>query len=193
MARNIQAQQCDSQEHYQMCDVGQDFQIQNPRWSDHRQWTSVCLYWICSVHQGLWHRTHSIQSLSSISKWMSRKNCSDCQMLLGESKRSIQSVAQLQKQSSRHWTLSCPTVPRPVVKDGGADNMQTHTTRTRKLQGMSQWNDQSTRDAEILLQWESDWEAVAILSWQSSHDEGVYNLEESQGGDSSNTHSQRWA
>ena len=111
--------------------------------------TSV-LCWFCSIPQGLLHPTHNIQSVPPISKWTSRKNCTDCKTLVGESERPIQSTAWLQKQTSRHWSLSCSTVSRPTIEDDAADNIQTHTTRTWKFRGVWPRHGQSSREAEIL-------------------------------------------
>ena len=107
----------------------------------------------------------------------SRKNCTNCQTRIGEGERNLQSTTLLQKQSSRHWILSRSTVPGQI--DDVADNIQTPTTRTLKLQGASQRNGLSPSEAEILLRQKCERKPVDISSRRSSHDEVRGHLEES--------------
>ena len=196
VARNLQIGQSVNQERYFIHEES-DLQVWNSRWADIRQRTSVCLWVICSVHEGLRHQTHNIQSLPPASKRASRKNCTNCQTLTGEGKRSLQSTTWLQKQSSRHWILSCSTVPGQTAEDNVTNNIHTPTTRTWQFQGASCWNGLSSAEAEILLWQEGKQKPVDISSRWSSHDEIWGHLEESWSSDSSLDSqilcSQRWA
>ena len=72
VAKNIKAGQSDNQECHLLHEES-DLEVWNSRWGDNGQLTSVCLSWIYSVHERLWHQTHNIQSLPPTSKWTSRR------------------------------------------------------------------------------------------------------------------------
>ena len=153
VARNLQTGQSVSQERH-FINEESDLQVWNFRWADIRQRTSVCLCKICSIHERLRHQTHNIQSLPPASKRESRKNCTNCQRLIGEGERSSQSATWLQKQCSRHWILSCSAVPGQTAEADVTDNIQTPTTRTWKFEGASHRNGLSPAEVKILLRQE---------------------------------------
>ena len=128
----------------------------------------------------------------------------------GQAERTVQTVKRLlvkakdpykalllQKQSSRHWILSCSTVPGQTAEADVTDNIQTPTTRTWQFQGASQRNGLSPAEADILLRQEGERKPVDISSRWSSHDEVREHLEASWSSDSSLDSqilcSQRWA
>ena len=143
------------------------------KWSRTTDLSLLVLNWLS--YERPWRQTYNIQYLPPTRKWTSRMNCTDCQTLVVESERPIQSAAWLHKESSWLWTLSC----KPFLRRRLKTTPPTAATLLQPGHGSSK-----EHHSDMVNRQEREWEPVNISSRWSSHNEVRWYLQEIRGGDS---------